>query len=593
MQFLNSTSNTGSSSNLCSIVTAGLITGVLQVVLSTSYATLIYGGKLSPYLSQGIGLALFGALIIAIIISLFSSVPGTVGSNQDVTVAIFSIISASIVVSMPAEAPLEDTFFTVVITISLTVFLTGLFLFVLGSLRIGGLARYLPYPVVGGFLAGTGWLLFTGGFSIIRGGTIVAELLEPSSMARWLPSVIFSVIILLIIQRSKNNYVLPGLLLTGFMLFYVVAWFSGNTINELYENDWLLGPFPDGILIKSFNISKIHEANWHVISGQTANIFTVFVVSSVALLLNASAFEVETKQDINLNKELQLAGIANLFSSVSPGFVGFRQFAISVLNFKIGAHSRIVGIIGVFVLAMTLIFGSTIISYFPKPLMSALLMYLGLTFLVEWGFKTWFTLPKIDFAIIWLVLIAIATVGFMTGVVVGLVAALIMFVVSSSRTEVVRNELTGGNYMGSIVRQTDQNHILNKKGEQLYILQLQGIIFFGTAHRLLSKIKKKMNTSERNKIRYIILDFERVDILDSTGIQSFIRLNDFSKSSSAHLLVTTPPVRIKQQLIQGGLSPSSTSLSFFDSLEEGVEWCEEEILKKEGKDYLATAYLAQ
>ena len=70
-------------------------------------------------------------VIIAIIISLFSSVPGTVGSNQDVTVAIFSLISASIVVSMPAEAPLEDTFFTVVITISLTVFLTGLFLFVL------------------------------------------------------------------------------------------------------------------------------------------------------------------------------------------------------------------------------------------------------------------------------------------------------------------------------------------------------------------------------------------------------------------------------------------------------------------------------
>lgn len=49
------------------------------------------------------------------------------------------------------------------------------------------------------------------------------------------------------------------------------------------------------------------------------------MVSSIALLLNASAFEIESKQDVNLDKELRLAGIANIFSSFFPGFVGFRQ----------------------------------------------------------------------------------------------------------------------------------------------------------------------------------------------------------------------------------------------------------------------------
>jgi len=144
---------------LLQILTGGLVTGLLQVVLSISYAALIYGGQLSPYLGQGIGFALVGAFIIATFVSLFASLPGTVGSNQDVSVAIFSLISASIVTTMTPGAPLEAVFFTVVTTIALTTLLTGLFFFCLGTFKLGGLVRYLPYPVVGGFLAGSGWLL--------------------------------------------------------------------------------------------------------------------------------------------------------------------------------------------------------------------------------------------------------------------------------------------------------------------------------------------------------------------------------------------------------------------------------------------------
>ena len=122
--------------------------------------------------------------------------------------------------------------------------------------------------------------------------------------------------------------------------------------------------------------------------------------------------------------------------------------------------------------------------------MGGVLMYLGINFLVEWAYETWFTVPRVDFAIIWLVLLVIATVGFMPGVAVGLVAAVIMFVVSYSRTEVVRHELTGKTYQSMAPRQSDQRKILETKGERLYILQLQGFIFFGTANRLFKRVKK-------------------------------------------------------------------------------------------------------
>lgn len=89
---------------LVQIITGGLVTGLLQVVLSISYATLVFRGELSPYVGQGIGFALVGAFIISTVVSLFSSLPGTVGSNQDVSVAIFSLISASILANMPPGA---------------------------------------------------------------------------------------------------------------------------------------------------------------------------------------------------------------------------------------------------------------------------------------------------------------------------------------------------------------------------------------------------------------------------------------------------------------------------------------------------------
>ena len=126
------------------VITGGLITGLLQVVLSISHASLIYGGSLSPYLGQGIGYALVGAVIIATIVSLFASLPGSVGSNQDVSVAIFSLISISIVSSVPPGTPSEEIFYTVVAAIALTTLLTGLFFWGLGSLGLGGLVRYLP-----------------------------------------------------------------------------------------------------------------------------------------------------------------------------------------------------------------------------------------------------------------------------------------------------------------------------------------------------------------------------------------------------------------------------------------------------------------
>ncbi len=579
---MNSSNNNPNSASLLAIVTGGIITGIMQVVLSVSYAALVYGGELNSYVGYGIGFALVGALMIATVTALFAALPGSVGSNQDVSVAIFGLLSASIVAAMPDGASLESTFYTVVIAIGLTVMLTGLFFWGLGTFRLGGLVRYFPYPVVGGFLAGTGWLLFKGGISLTAVNLSFADLFQPFVLFRWLPSLIFAVVLLITVRRLQNNSIIPAFIIGAIVLFYGTAWQLGYSWQKLSAEGWLLGPFPDQSLWQPLTVSEFILVDWMVIAGQTANIVTVLTVSSIALLLNASAFELESKQDVDLNKELRIAGIGNLLSCVSPGFVGFRQLCLTLLNFRMNAQSRLVGLIGVVIIMVTLFFGAAIISSFPRFIMGGLLMYLGLNFLVEWGYQTWFTIPKIDFAIIWLVLLVIATVGFMPGVAVGLVAAVIMFVISYSQTEVVRHELTGNNYHSLIPRQPYQRKILDMHGEHLYILQLQGFIFFGTANRLYDQVKKRLCQIDTNQPTYVVLDFLRVSILDSTGMLSFRKLKDLTNSLGTNLVITGVSAEIQEQMINGGLSSYHPLTHYFFSLNDGIEWCEDQILQQSG-----------
>ena len=555
----------------------------MQVILSISYAALVYGGELNSYVSYGIGFALAGALVIATVTTLFAALPGSVGSNQDVSVAIFGLLSASIVTTMPAGSSLESTFYTVVIAIGLTVLLTGLFFWGLGAFNLGGLVRYFPYPVVGGFLAGTGWLLFKGGLTLTVVSWNLTELFQSPVLLRWLPSLLLALILFIAVKLLQNNSIIPVLIIGAITVFYGTAWQSGYSVEKLSAEGWLLGPFQNQSLWQPLTISELVLVEWRVIAGQTANIITVLTVSSIALLLNASAFELESKKDVDLNKELRVAGIGNLLSCISPGFVGFRQLCLSLLNFRMNAQSRLVGLIGAVIILLTLFFGASIISLFPRFIMGGLLMYLGINFLVEWGIKTWFTLPKIDFFIIWLVLLVIATVGFMPGVAVGLVAAVIMFVISYSQTEVVRHELTGKNYNSLAPRRHDQRKILDRYGEKIYILQLQGFIFFGTANRLFEQLKKRLSQNNTHLPNYVVLDFLRVGILDSTGMLSFRKLKDLTDSLAIHLVITGASAEIQEQMINGGLSSNHPLTHYYFSLNAGIEWCEEEILKQNGE----------
>lgn len=572
--------------NLLPSLTAGLVVGLLEVALAASFASLIFAGELSDYVPRGIGLALMGTFLSSILVAIFTSLPGTVGGNQEVPAAFMAVIVAAIVAAMPAGASAEETFLTAVTAIALSTLLTAGFFLILGVFKLGALVRFLPYPVIGGFLAGTGWLLVTGAFATMiivpEGSTMLSMIMQVDKLIYWLPGVILALIMLFFLRRSDHALLMPGIVIGGTLLFFFMVWISGTSLAELGEQGWLLGPFPAEGLWQPLTPADLARVDWSAIVSQAASIITVFLVSAISLLLNVSGLELVAQGDIEINRELRIGGVANLASAAVSGLIGYQQLGLSALNFKTGAGSRLVGLIAAGLCAVVLLFGAAVLSLVPIVIISALLLYLGIEFLYDWLISGWFRLPKIDYLIVVVILLVTMTIGFMEAVAVGLLFAVVLFVVGYSRIDVVRHKMTGVVYHSRVARSRPQRQLLKQEGHQLLILELQGFIFFGTAENLLKQILQHIEDVEGSPPCYILLDFHRVTGLDSTALFSFSRMQQLAESRNFTLFYTALPSQVHRQLEHIADGKEQEMVHFAANLEQGVEWCEDQILQQAG-----------
>lgn len=556
-------------------LTAGIIVGLLEIVLALSFAALIFAGPLAGYVANGVGLALMAAAVSGLVVALLTTLPGTVSGNQDAPAAVMAVMSAGVVAFLGAGVPAEVTFVTVALTIALTTTLTGICFFALGHFQLGNLVRFLPYPVVGGFLAGTGWLLVSGAVNLLAGTSAWRALLRPEILLQWLPGLLFALAVLFILGRFDRFWILPAMLIGAVALFYAVVWAAGVSLEQLNAQGWLLGPFPTTSLWRPYAWEGLRLVQWSALWPQLPNIAILVLLSTVALLLNATGLEAAVARDVSLNRELRAAGVANVVAGLAGGLVGFQQLSLSVLGMKMGAVTRLAGVIASLLCLITLFVGAAFLSLVPKVVVGGLLLFLGLSFLKAWVYDTWFRLPRVEYAIIVFILLIIGAVGFLEGVAVGVVAAIILFTVAYSQIDVVRHELTGRHVASRVTRTPAAQRYLREQGGRLYILQLQGFIFFGTADRLLNQVRERMETAERPQ--FVLLDLRRVTGLDTTAAQSLIRLRQAVADQGAHLLLTEASPTTRKQLEKGGLA-ADDSVHFFPRLDQGVEWCENQLL---------------
>ncbi|HEV2359807.1 MAG TPA: cyclic nucleotide-binding domain-containing protein [bacterium] len=98
--------------------------------------------------------------------------------------------------------------------------------------------------------------------------------------------------------------------------------------------------------------------------------------------------------------------------------------------------------------AAVLFFGAGLLSFFPKPVLGGFLFFLGLSFLVEWLYDAWFKLPRTDYVLVLLILAAVGAVNFLAGVGMGVVVAIVLFVVNYRlMTYLEKHQVGEGDYL--------------------------------------------------------------------------------------------------------------------------------------------------
>src|SRR5918995_480479 len=176
------------SSGMVAALAAGVIIGAVECLLAIAFAATVFGGLLAGRLPDGIGLYLFAAVLTLAILAWRTGSRGVVGSVQDAAAAVLAVVAASTAAKAAslqqvanatglADFERPDVFLTVIAATLVVTVLCGVIFWALGRFRLGNLVRFVPYPVVGGFLAGTGWLL-------LKGGIYVASGVQPSLQLR-------------------------------------------------------------------------------------------------------------------------------------------------------------------------------------------------------------------------------------------------------------------------------------------------------------------------------------------------------------------------------------------------------------------------
>lgn len=568
-------------------LTAMGIFGVLNTSFVVSYVSLIFSPSCPEYFAAAVALFLLGGCIVSICLASFSSYAGTISMIQDVPVAIAALIAASLASILSNDNP-QLLYANIFAAIALSTILTGTAFVLLGYFKLGNLVRFIPYPVMGGFLAATGWLLFKGGLQVSTDVTFdtlqIVTYFNQSNLAQLACGVAFGVG-LLVLNRlyPTSKFVLPGTILGSILIFLLIAKLLGYTTDELQNSGWLLGSLPDQALWKSTEFPRFSLINWGAVLAHAGGISTIIVLSVISLLLNSTGIELIAGRDLDMNRDLKVTGFTNIGVSLLGAPASYIYISQTALATRIGAKERSVGILhGLFLLGVFFV-GGSFLSFFPKFIAGGLPLYLGLSMLGEWLVDLRKSMPKIDYAIVFMIVLIVEFIGFLQGIGIGIIISVAIFVFRYSSINIIKNIYDGTKLRSNKDRPIPDQRLLDYNKDQSIILQLHGFIFFGTANSLYEQVKHLV--SERDEgIQYVVMDMSLVQGVDSSAVKSFEKLvQHLDKKNIALALVNLSESSSQLFEVNSLTSENYRTLHSFTNMNDALEWCEDNILSKERK----------
>jgi MFS superfamily sulfate permease-like transporter len=472
---------------------------------------------------------------------------------------------------------------------------SGVLQIAFGALRLGTLVKFVPYPVLGGFLLGVAILIALSQLPYVLG---VAPGALRGAVSAWLPAVqpmsvavslATAALIWIIGWRWKR---LPAALLgllAGTAAYYALRGALGDAASIP-----VIGPLPGGLLLPAAAGDIVglvgSPAFARHLPALAATATVLAIIGSLDSLLAAAAIDATANTRHRANRELVAQGVANIVSALFGGVPVALSPTRAIPAWRAGGRTRAIGFIAAGLLAAALLVGSGALALLPLAVLA------GVMLTVAWGLVDAWTRSLVrriaagsrDRALLWsaavVALVAGITVfvSFVVAVSAGVFLSMALFIAAMNRS-LVRAVQNGAARPSRRIYGPEEERVLADARRAITVVELEGALFFGSAERLGAEVEPLAGTA-----RFVVLDLQRVTTIDATGAIALEQLSKRLDAAGACLLLAgvTPQGRHGGELVAAGAFVSPAARRWFVDADQAVEWAEDRLLGSERRTVL-------
>jgi SulP family sulfate permease len=589
-----------SRSTLRGEIAGGIAGGVVAIPTSIGYGLLALGDLGAAFTPAAILAGLYSVVVLSLVVLLLGHRTPTAFAPRSIIAVLFAAIIADTVIPVARHgAASGDQTLALIVVLVVT---AGLVQALFGLLRLGGVIRYIPAPVMAGFQNAVAVLLLMGQLDELLGVPARVPLTQwPATLARIEPLTLAVglVTVVVIWQAPRRTRLVPAPiagLLAGTVTHYALAALAGaervgpvlGTVEAVVPS---LAPIA---AVPALVADPALRDHWPALVG--AAISLAFVASLDALLC-ARATDAMTGHRTAPSTQLVRLGLGNVAAGLVGGIPGGINLGSTSAMIRAGGRSaRASALSAALVLAAVVGLGP-LIGVIPRAGIAGVVVVVALQLFDRPTLQRlgqlarrrddYWRVAALDLGVV--VVVAAVTVAFdlVRAVTIGVVIAIALFLYRMSRS-VVRRTYRGDVVRSKRIREPALTELLAVEGRRIVVFELEGPIFFGTAERL----ARQVDAAVQGDVLFVVLDLRRVNELDSTGaailLQAAARLRaEGVELVLAHLGENTPAVAA---LRDAGVARISAPV--FPDADAALEWAEDALIARHRGGGVAPAELA-
>jgi SulP family sulfate permease len=533
----------------------------------------------------GIYTTIFGAFIAA----LFGGTPLQITGPKAPLTLILSTLIAGLCTKIPGT--IENRDIIIVGLAALCVGSAGIFQILFGVLRLGNLIKFVPFPVISGFMNGIAILLIIKQIKpligMARHVSVLAILSDFTAFQPVTLAVGLTTIIVLFLSKKYNKIkIIPASLMglgSGTCLYYVF---------KLFVPPDMMGPivgsinveFPTPDLFFHFWGASHQIQIWDYIPDVIITAFVLGLLGSMESLLSSVVSDNLTDSRHDSKRELIGQGVANISCACFGALPGAGSVPRSLASFNAGGRTRLAGMFCGCVIFVVIMSIGTLVGKIPMAAIAGIITSVGISLFDSWTLSLIkkLTAPKeqrrvalVNLLITLTVAAVTVSINLIVAVGIGVAIASGLFM-SKMGKSIIKRKYYGNQFHSKRMRSLADSDLLEKEGKKIVLFELQGPLFFGSAENLSTQIEASMEKSQ-----YCIIDMKRVTEIDSTGANILTQLKRSFEKSKKHLLFTYLKTN---ETLWGFLqimdiSQQLDDLRFFSDTDAALEWSEDNLLE--------------